>query len=85
MGPNISLERLQLNRRLVRYRGYADDALRQATQSQDPDTRRACLVMAAQWSALASEIENVAKQFDAVGCHAGAPRPRTASRAEPRQ
>lgn len=66
MGSDISLERLKLNRRLIRYRGYADEALREAARSHDPDVRRSCLSMARQWSALASEIENVAKEFDAV-------------------
>lgn len=66
MGSDLSRERLKLNRRLIRYRGYADEALREAARCRDPDARRACLSMAAQWSALASELDNVAKEFDAL-------------------
>jgi hypothetical protein len=51
------LETLPLEQRAQRYREFAQEALRRASRTGDPDMRAGFLSMAAGWHALAEEIE----------------------------
>jgi hypothetical protein len=57
------LETLPLDQRALRYREFAQEALRRAAITQDPDMRAGFLSMAAGWHALAEEIERTAARI----------------------
>jgi hypothetical protein len=54
------LETLPLEQRAQRYREFAQEALRRASNTHDSDMRRGFLSMAAGWYTLAEEIERTA-------------------------
>ncbi len=56
------LETLPLEQRARRYREFAQEALRRASNTRDSDMRAGFLSMAAGWHALAEEIERTASR-----------------------
>jgi len=74
-----SWDALSLEDRLATYRGFAEDALRQAATTYDPGLRASHLSLAASWRRLAEEIEKVAHHIDDLDRHAdeaAAPEPK---------
>jgi hypothetical protein len=56
------LETLPLEQRAQRYREFAQEALRRASNTHDSDMRAGFLSMAAGWHALVEEIERTASR-----------------------
>ena len=56
------IETLPLEQRAQRYREFAQEAVRRASNTHDSDMRAGFLSMAAGWHALAEEIERTASR-----------------------